>query len=124
MSREEHQLQCTCITWFRYNYKKLEYCLFSVPNGFWVRGASRLNLQIAMNYLKDEGLTPGIPDLIFLYNGKTYGIEIKLNKEKSQLNESQIKVHESWKNQGIDTFIVRTFEDFQELIIKIIKNEH
>ena len=77
-----------------------------------------------MKYLKDEGLKPGVPDLIFLYNGKTYGIEVKLNKEKSQLNESQIKVHESWKNQGIDTFVIRTFEDFQELIIKIIKNEH
>jgi len=77
-----------------------------------------------MKYLKNEGLKPGVPDLIFLYNGKTYGIEVKLNKEKSQLNESQIKVHESWKNQGIDTFVIRTFEDFQELIIKIIKNEH
>jgi len=77
-----------------------------------------------MKYLKDKGLTPVVTDLIFLYNGKTYGIEVKLNKEKSQLNESQIKVHESWKKQGIDTFIVRTFEEFQELIIKIIKNEH
>ena len=49
-------------------------------------------------------------------------LNLKLNKEKSKLNESQIKVHESWKNQGIDTFIIRTFEEFQELIIKIIES--
>jgi hypothetical protein len=93
--------------------------LFSVPNGFWVKGASRLNLQMAMVYLKDEGLQTGVPDLVLMYNGKAYGIELKTNT--GTLSDKQVKVHESWKKQGIDTFIVRTFEEFKKLIENIVK---
>ena len=93
--------------------------MFSVPNGFWVKGASRFNLQMAMVYLKDEGLQTGVPDLIFMYNSKAYGIELKTNT--GTLSPKQVKVHEAWKKQGIDTFIVRSFEEFKELIVNIVK---
>ena len=117
--REEHQIQTSCVKWFNYQYPKLRLCLFSIPNGFWVRGATRLNLQIAMNYLKDEGLQTGVPDLMLMYNNKAYGIELKTNT--GTLSDKQIKVHEAWKEQGIDTFIVRTFDEFKELVNKIVK---
>jgi len=117
--RAEHQIQKSCVTWFGYQYPHLKLCLFSVPNGFWVKGASRLNLQMAMVYLKDEGLQTGVPDLVLMYNGKAYGIELKTNT--GTLSDKQVKVHEAWKKQGIDTFIVRTFEEFKELIENIVK---
>ena len=117
--RAEHQIQKSCVTWFGYQYPHLKLCLFSVPNGFWVKGASRLNLQMAMVYLKDEGLQTGVPDLVLMYNGKAYGIELKTNT--GTLSDKQVKVHEAWKKQRIDTFIVRTFEEFKELIQNIVK---
>ena len=117
--RAEHQIQKSCVKWFGYQYPHLKLCLFSVPNGFWVKGASRLNLQMAMVYLKDEGLQTGVPDLVLMYNSKAYGIELKTNT--GTLSDKQVKIHEAWKKQGIDTFVVRTFEEFKELIENIVK---
>ncbi len=117
--RKEHQIQTACVKWFGYQYPNLRMCLFSVPNGFWVRGATRLNLQIAMAYLKDEGLQTGVPDLILMYNNKAHGIELKT--DTGTLSDKQIKVHEAWKKQGVDTYIVRTQEEFEELVNKIVK---
>ncbi len=117
--RKEHQIQKACVKWFRYQYPHLKLCLFSVPNGFWVKGASRLNLQMAMVYLKDEGLQTGVPDLVLMYNNKAYGIELKT--DTGEPSDKQTKVHEAWKKQGIDTYIVRSFEEFKELIENIVK---
>ena len=117
--RKEHQIQTSCVKWFRYQYPNLKLCLFSVPNGFWVKGASRFNLQMAMVYLKDEGLQTGVPDLVLMYNNKAYGIELKT--DTGEPSDKQIKVHEAWKKQGIDTYIVRSFEEFKELIENIVK---
>ena len=117
--RKEHQIQTACVKWFNYQYSHLKFCLFSVPNGFWVKGASRLNLQMAIVYLKDEGLQTGVPDLVLMYNSKAYGIELKTNT--GTLLDKQVRVHDAWKKQGIDTFVVRTFEEFKELIKNIVK---
>ena len=119
--RKEHQIQKSCVKWFRYQYPDLKLCLFSVPNGFWVRGATRLNLQIAMNYLKEEGLQVGVPDLVLMYNGTAYGLELKT--DKGSTSDSQNKVHKAWKEQGIEVYVVRSFEEFKELIDKIVSNE-
>ena len=117
--RKEHQIQKACVKWFRYQYPHLKLCLFCVPNGFWVRGASRFNLQMAMVYYKDEGLLTGVPDLVLMYNNTAYGIELKTNV--GEVSEKQTKVHEAWEKQGINTYIVRSFDEFKELIEKIIK---
>jgi len=119
--RKEHQLQTACVKWFGYQYPNLRLCLFAVPNGFWVRGASRLNLQIAMNYLKEEGLQVGVPDLVLMYNGTAYGLELKT--DKGSTSDSQNKVHKAWKEQGIEVYVVRSFEEFKELIDKIVSDE-
>ncbi len=117
--RKEHQIQKSCVKWFRYQYPHLKLCLFSVPNGFWVKGASRFNLQMAMVYLKDEGLQTGVPDLVLMYNNKAYGIELKT--DTGEPSDKQIKVHKAWKKQGVETYIVRSFEEFKELIENIVK---
>ena len=117
--RKEHQIQTACVKWFNYQYSHLKFCLFSVPNGFWVKGATRFNLQMAMVYYKDEGLQTGVPDLILMYNGKAHGIELKT--DTGVLSDKQEKVHEAWKKQGIDVYVVRTFEEFKELIESIVK---
>ena len=118
--RKEHQIQTQCVRWFNWSYPKLRLCLFSVPNGFWVRGATRLNLQIAMNYLKDEGLQTGVPDLMLMYNGKAHGIELKT--DTGTVSDKQKQVHKAWKDQGIEVYIVRSFEEFKELIDKIVSD--
>ncbi len=108
----ELQLQTECYKWAVNTYQELRFgCLFHVPNG-----GTRNKIE-AMQ-LKASGVVAGIPDLILINKGKLIGIELKTLIGK--VSDKQIKVHESWKNQGIDTFVIRTFEEFQELIIKII----
>ena len=108
----ELQLQTECYKWAVNTYQELRFgCLFHVPNG-----GTRNKIE-AMQ-LKASGVVAGIPDLILIHDSKAYGIELKTLIGK--VSDKQIKVHESWKNQGIDTFVIRTFEDFQELIIKIV----
>ena len=108
----ELQLQTECYKWAVNTYKELRFgCLFHVPNG------GTRNKVEAMQ-MKASGVVPGIPDLILINKGKTYGIELKTTIGK--LSDKQIKVHESWGNQNIEVFVIRTFEEFKELIIKIV----
>jgi hypothetical protein len=109
----ELQLQTECYKWAVNNHQELRFGnLFHVPNG----GTRN---KIEAGQLKASGVVPGIPDLILLNRGKCYGIEMKTST--GTLSDKQIKVHESWKQQGIEVFVIRTFEEFKELIIKIIE---
>lgn len=115
----ESKLQEACITWFRYNYPKLKLCLFAVPNALYIYGVSKEKLRNAGVKQKREGLIAGIPDLVLVNNGKVYGIEMKLPYNK--LQPVQEEVHKAWKEQGIEVYVVRTKEEFQELIKSIVK---
>jgi hypothetical protein len=115
----ESKLQESCVTWFRYNYPALKLCLFAVPNSLFIYGVPKQKLMSAGAKQKREGLIAGVPDLVLMYNGTAYGVEMKLPYNK--LQDVQEKVHESWKSQGIDVFVIRSFEEFKKLIESIIK---
>jgi len=115
----ESKLQESCVTWFRYNYPTLKLCLFAVPNSLFIYGVPKQKLMSAGAKQKREGLIAGVPDLVLMYNGTAYGVEMKLPYNK--LQDVQEKVHESWKSQGIDVFVIRSFEEFKKLIESIIK---
>lgn len=115
----ESRMQESCVTWFRYNYPKLKLCLFAVPNSLFIHGVSKQKLAYAGAKQKREGLIAGIPDLILMHDGRAYGIEMKLPYNK--LQDVQKKVHESWYNEGIEVFVIRSFEEFKQLVGSIIK---
>jgi hypothetical protein len=115
----ESKMQESCVTWFRYSYPKMKLCLFAVPNSLFIYGVPKQKLAYAGAKQKREGLLAGVPDLILMSNGKAYGIEIKLPYNK--LQDVQKKVHESWDNQGIEVFVIRSFEEFKALIESIVK---
>ena len=109
----EEKLQAKCYQWAVNNYPCLRFgCLFHVPNG-----GSRVKREAVV--FKAIGVVAGVPDLILIHQNKTYGIELKTKTGK--VSDKQIKVHEAWKKQGIDTYIVRSFEEFKELIENIVK---
>jgi hypothetical protein len=45
---------------------------FAVPNGGW---RSKIEAKI----FQGQGVTPGVPDLILLHDGKCFGLELKSN---------------------------------------------
>ena len=108
----EEKLQAECYQWALNTYTELRFgLLFSVPNG-----GTRNKIEAMM--LKATGVVAGIPDLILLNRGKCYGIELKI--EKGRVSEKQKQVHEKWNQQGIETFICWNFEEFKELVTKIM----
>ena len=109
----EEQLQAKCYKWAINEYKCLRFGnLFHVPNG-----GTRVKKEAFM--FKAIGVVAGIPDLIMIHDHRMYGIELKTLIGK--VSEKQQKVHESWKAQGIEVFVIRTFEEFKELIESIVK---
>lgn len=56
MNHPEHELQKSCVKWFRLQYPEYTNLLFAIPNG------GKRNAREAAR-LKAEGVTPGVPDL-------------------------------------------------------------
>jgi hypothetical protein len=111
----EEKLQAECFKWAINKYPCLRFgCLFHVPNG----GTRNKREAIA---LKATGVVAGIPDLMLINKGRVIGIEMKTTQEQSKLSPAQERVHKAWKDQGIDVFVVRSFEEFKELIKSIIE---
>ena len=69
--------------------------------------------------LKASGVVAGVPDMLLMWKGRAYGFEFKT--PTGVLSPAQKEVHEAWTSQGINVFVVRSFEQFRELIEKIIK---
>lgn len=102
----EHRLQKACVTWFRLQYP--DKILFAVPNG------GQRN-QIVAKKLKDEGVLPGVSDLVILEKRCTFGamfIEMKTEKGKQSFNQ---KVFENKvTDAGYKYVICRSLDEFRK----------
>lgn len=108
---EEHRIQCSCVRWFGLQYPKYEDILFAIPNG-----GSRNKIEAGR--MKQEGVTPGVSDLILLKSNRFYGalcIEMKTQKGKqSETQKHWQKVVESTGNKYV---VCRSLDEF----IKVVK---
>ena len=60
---EEHNIQASCVKWFRNQYPQLRNILFAVPN------AARRSARNGA-YMKEEGMLSGVADLILLKSNR------------------------------------------------------
>lgn len=111
MRNEEHNIQVSMVNWFRLQYPKLKLSLFAVPNGGHRHPATARKL-------KAEGVVAGVSDLIFFHKRKCYFIEVKTEKGKQQQTQKDFQKH--IEKEGAEYFIVRSLDDFIELIDNII----
>lgn len=102
----EDRLQASCFQWFWNEYPKLRRTLFHVPNGGY------RNAREGQRF-KALGVVAGVPDLIWMFNGRAICFELKTG---SKVSEAQEMVHLAFKEQKIDTWIIRSLEEFQEII--------
>lgn len=111
-SHEESELQRQCVAWFRYQYPSRALLLFAVPNG-----GGRSPVEAAI--LKGEGVVAGVADLILLEARGNYGalcIEMKTPKKSSRQSDNQKIWQEVAEKAGNAYVVVRTFEQFQDLV--------
>lgn len=119
MKHEESRLQIECVKWFSYQYPHLDRNLFAIPNGE-KRGI------ITATILKRQGVKAGVAD-IFLAMPKSFidkyeseviihGLFIEFKTDKGKQNENQITFQKAVTTTGYRYVIVRSFDEFKELI--------
>ena len=89
----EDKLQAEFFLWFHNTFPHFRGLLFSVPNG---GGRSGLEGKV----LKATGLWPGVADMIFLWKGVTYFLELKRPNGKNSQSDKQRNWEALVKAQG------------------------
>ena len=112
MRKTEQNLQMNCVTWFNLQYPKLRGLLFMNHNT--PRNA------IDGVKLKAMGLAAGVADMTFLHNSKAYFIELKTKTGKQ--SPKQIEWQKTVSNEGFQYIIIRSLDEFRDLINRIILN--
>lgn len=118
MNREEAKIQSECFIWYNNNYclkfHEPRGLMFSVPNE--LGGKNAISTALA----KSTGLMSGVSDtIIILPNGRLIFVEFKT--PKGVQSKSQKEFEQRVTAHGYDYYIVRSLEEFKELIL-IFKN--
>lgn len=105
---KESKIQIECVKWFRLAYPTT--MLFSIPNGGFrtIRNAK---------IIKAEGVVAGVADLFLAMPNKDFHglfIEMKTDKGRQQLTQKMFETNV--KANGYNYQIVRSFDEFQELV--------
>lgn len=104
-----------CVKWFRYQYPRLATLLFAVPNG------GRRDATTG-RIMKAEGVVPGVADLLLLIpSGEYHGLCIEMKTEKGRQQDTQKLWQKRVEEQGYLYKIVRSFEEFKNLIEGYVK---
>lgn len=113
---DEHRIQSACVRWFRLKYPKLKNLLFAVPN------AARRSARNGA-YMKDEGMLPGVADLILLKSNRFYGA---LCVEMKKPGEYQRLVQKEWQKEceanGNKYIVVRSLDEFIKVVDNYLKD--
>ena len=113
MNNTEDIIQAACFKWFWNSFPQYRYLLFAVPNG-------GLRSKQTASVMASTGTVAGIPDLIFVWQGKCFGLECK--RPGAGLTGQQPKVHSVWADKGHPITIFYSLEEFQNILINIIAN--
>ena len=110
----EDELQKQCYQWYWNTYQNTKGILYHVPNG----GKRHKGEATKLKWM---GVRPGIPDFVFEDHTGGIGIELKTpDKSKSRLTKSQKEIFPIFGDFK-KVYLVRTFEDFQELFRRYFK---
>lgn len=111
--QSEDALQQKAFFWFTNTFPTLRKCFFAVPNGGGrdVREGKKFKLT---------GLVPGVADTIFCYKGTATFIELKT--ETGTQSQRQKDFQKAIEAQGFEYYLIRSLQEFKELIFRLIPN--
>ena len=114
---EEHYMQCAEVRYMRAKHPDLSHIFFSVPNG-----TKRTTLQT--QWLKEEGLVPGVSDMILLKPNSLHGYLCIENKTpKSKQSPEQVLFQEAVEQNGGKYIIIRSLDEFMKAIEQYLNGE-
>lgn len=107
---QEHQLQVSCVNWFRYQYPQYKMLLFAIPNG------GQRNRIVAAK-LKAEGVVSGVSDLFLsVPNHGKHGFYIEMKISGNKPTENQKKFLGLVDKFDYQTQVCYSFDEFKEAI--------
>ena len=110
MRNEEHNIQVSCVQWFRYAHNSLSPLLFAVPNG------GQRNVVVAAK-LKAEGVVAGVSDLLLLLpNNDYHALCIEMKSYKGRQTENQKAWQKEVEKQGYKYAVCRSLDEFMNTI--------
>lgn len=111
----EHDLQVSCVNWFRYKYPQYSKLLFAIPNGGY-------RTKTTAKYMRAEGQLAGLPDLFLaISRHKAHGLWIEMKNGKAgRVSDKQTEMMEVLCGQGYDCRIARSREDFESIITEYL----
>ena len=113
MRYEEARLQTMCVRWFDLQYPTKRLQLFSIPN-------EGVRNPVNGARMKAMGRRKGAPDMVLLASaGRVVFFEFK--SEKGKLSPEQKAFHETIRGWGGMVYIVKSFDDFCEIVSSEIK---
>lgn len=108
----EDFIQFEVIKWFQNTYCRTDCSprglIFSVPNG-------GMRSKIEAIKLKATGLTPGVSDLIVIYDQKILFLELK--KDKGRLSDAQKIFASRIEANGFDYAVAYSVDQAKEIIL-------
>ena len=113
---DEHKLQSAAFKWFRLQYPNMVHNLFSIPN------AAKRTKRIGV-YMKEEGLLPGVADVVLMKSNKFYGAcFFEFKTPKGRQSDTQKEWEQKITADGYKYVVVRSLEDFRREIKQYISD--
>lgn len=112
--KSEHSIQTKIFQTTWNLFPKFRRQIFAVPNG------GKRNL-IEATRLKQSGVVPGIPDLIFCTHGKTFFFELK--NEKGKLSDDQKIIIATFRQNEFPVYVIRDEQQFFQIFLFIIMEQ-
>lgn len=109
MKQEEAKLQGAAVEYLRRALPRA--IVAAIPNG-----GSRDKREAAR--LKWQGVLAGMPDLIILHDGRTFGIELKA--PKGRLSDAQKDIADRFTDNAIPWTVARSLEE----IVAFLEGHH
>ena len=112
MEQTEAKIQQEAIMKIWNEMPETRLCLFHVPNG--------MNIDAKQGAkFKARGVISGVPDLVFVWQGKTHYIEVKT--QIGVLSKNQKALHAKWSEQGVKVEVMRSSEEIVSFIRKLVE---
>jgi hypothetical protein len=108
--KSEARIQQEIVMFFNNEYPELRGCLCYNNNNSVGGLRGKLN--------KFLGVVKGRSDMVLYY--KSFSVMIELKTEKGRQSDSQRAWQYLMQKQGFEYYVVRSLEEFKELIVKIV----
>jgi len=112
MEKTESKIQQDAIMEIWNKLPETRLCLFHVPNGMFSNAREGAKF-------KAQGVIAGVPDLVFIWAGKTHYIEVKT--AKGNLSPQQKALHQKWAEQGIFVNVCRSSEEIIAIVGELVQ---